>query len=103
MSKYEDCLKELGRFKNWRKPEIELKELEKGLFKDLSIIREKSRGGSAIIYYHPKLLDQNPSGHMTIHRLSGRKVDIIPKKWFKRQMYDSILYIINALKKEENK
>lgn len=103
MSKYDYLLKELENFKNSPSHEIELKDLEKKLFNHLGMVREKKKGkGSVVVYSHPALKAINEHGHLTIHKIHGKKREIMRKINFKNYTYNLIKFIIEHLETENS-
>lgn len=106
MADYKDLLKRLDEFRNYRKPDIKLSEVEK-LMKEIGVERistgkssgKKKGQGSKVFYYHPILKSLGESGHFTIHKIHGshKKNEKISKIDYKRYLYKPLEKIIQLL------
>ena len=109
MSKFDEYRAELEKIKHANRPEIDLADLEKGIFSELGIIRvktgkgKKKKGtGTHVTYYHEKLESINSSGYFVVHKIHGRTRDVIKRTWFRKNIYKHVEFVINQLEKEEH-
>ena len=109
MRDFDELRRELEYWKNYPRKEINLSEIERGLFRKLGIERvETGKGkakkgkGSQVTYYHPLLKQLKPSGYMVIHKLHKAR-NITLRYWFVDKMYKQIRYIIDQLEMEETR
>ena len=104
MSHFDRLRSELEKFYKYPRPEIELAELEKGLFKELGVERvkggRKAGTGSIVKYRHRVLKQMNEPGYMVVHKKHRRTRDTIHRVMFREKIYKPLKFIIDQLEME---
>lgn len=103
VNRFEKLRSELKQFRDLarKRPEIELRPLEKWMIRELGVSRVTKKKGSHAVYNHPALRksDSDP-GNFQIALAHGKKVDLIHRKNFLDYVHKFLELIIKIMESE---
>lgn len=110
MTRSERLRKELEEFKNDRRAERILAEIEKWMISELGVARietgagagKKKGKGSVRTYYHKAIETLNGHGHFVVHVLH-KKREMIRRVNFRKFLYPQLKVILDWIEVEEEK